>query len=89
MFEQARFEDETVRLDPGDVLVVFSDGITDALNSDGEEFGEDKLVASVENHRDLEPAAVLDCVLDAVRRFSAAAAQNDDFTDLVLRYTGT
>jgi hypothetical protein len=39
-FPDASFEEETVSLDPGDVLVVFSDGITEAVSQDGSEFGE-------------------------------------------------
>lgn len=74
-----------MQLDPGDTLVVFSDGISEALNADGEEFGEDRLVSCLEANRELAPAALLECVLEKVLGFRAEAAQNDDQTVLILR----
>jgi len=88
-FPHAAFEEETVQLDPGDALVVFSDGVTEALNTEGTEFGDDRLQSCVETHRQLTSAALLDCVLRTVREFSVGAAQSDDLTALVLRYEGT
>lgn len=87
-FEHARFDEESVRLDPGDSLVVFSDGITEAVNVDGEDFGDERLESLVQARRALAPAAILECVLDAVRQFSAGTRQADDLTCLVLQYTG-
>jgi predicted ester cyclase/serine/threonine protein phosphatase PrpC len=87
-FKQATFEEETVQLDPGDVLVVFSDGITEALNTDGEEFGEERLLSCVKDNLELAPTALLERLLDTVHQFTTGAAQNDDVTLLVLRYVG-
>lgn len=87
-FKQATFEEETVQLDQGDLLVVFSDGITDALNKDGEEFGEERLLSWVKANPELAPSAFLEYCLDTVRRFTVGAAQSDDLTLLVLRYVG-
>ena len=84
-FKQATFEEETLQLDPGDTLVVFSDGISEALNADGQEFGEDRLVCCVEANRELPPANLLECVLEKVQDFRADAVQNDDLTVLILR----
>jgi serine phosphatase RsbU (regulator of sigma subunit) len=86
IFEDAAFENDTVKLDEGDTLVVYSDGVTEALNLDGNEFGEERLLACVEDHRAVEPAAVLRGIFEAVRRFSRGAAQSDDLTVFVLRY---
>ena len=88
-FEHVQFDEESVQLDPGDSLVVFSDGITEAVNVDGEDFGDERLESLVQARRALAPAAILECVLDAVRQFSAGTRQADDLTCLVLRYTGT
>ncbi len=44
-FQQATFEEEQLQLDPGDTLVVFSDGVSEAMNVEGEEFGEERLVS--------------------------------------------
>ena len=87
-FKDTTFEQETLRLDPGDVLVAFSDGVTEALNADGEEFGEERLIACVTANKDAPPSVVLECILDRVRRFAGGSEQNDDLTALVLRFAG-
>lgn len=88
VFSEATFDEETVQLDRGDTLVVFSDGVTEALDADGSEFGEQRLLSCVETSRELEPASLLKCVLDTVHEFCAGIAQNDDLTVFVLRYAG-
>jgi serine phosphatase RsbU (regulator of sigma subunit) len=47
-FEGAVFQQETMQLDPGDVLVLFSDGLTEAFNVEGVEFGEQRLLACLQ-----------------------------------------
>jgi sigma-B regulation protein RsbU (phosphoserine phosphatase) len=86
LFEQATYDQETVTLDPGDVLVVYSDGVTEALNADGQEFGDERLLDCIQKDLDASPAELLDRLLSAVRGFAAGAAQHDDITALVLRY---
>jgi sigma-B regulation protein RsbU (phosphoserine phosphatase) len=88
MFDEVTFDEETVQLERGDLVLVFSDGVTEAVSIDGAEFGEDRLVSCVEAQHDLEPAALVQHVLDTVHRFAAGAAQSDDATILVLRYGG-
>jgi len=88
-FPDASFEEETVPLDPGDVLVVFSDGITEAPSPSGDEFGEERLIASICAHRQSPPSILLQRVLASVRGFIEAAEQSDDLTAMVLRYTGS
>ena len=88
MFEGATFEEETLRLEPGDVLIVFSDGITEALNPNGEEFGEERLLSCVEANRKLAPEALLESLVGTVRQFTAGAVQSDDLTLLVLSDVG-
>ena len=87
-FKHTTFEEEELQLDPGDTLVVFSDGISEAMNPDGEEFGEDRLVSCARANCDLEPAKLLECILEAVQHFRADALQNDDLTVCILRYLG-
>ena len=86
LFPQATYEQETVALEPGDLLVIFSDGVTEALDVAGEEFGEERLLACLETNRQCPPQEVLERLLSAVRAFTAGAAQHDDVTALVLRY---
>jgi sigma-B regulation protein RsbU (phosphoserine phosphatase) len=89
MFEHATYEQETVQLDPGDIIVVFSDGVSEALSAESEEFGEQRLQDVVRKYMDDGPDATLEHLLDSVRDFTKGAVQNDDVTALVVRYTGT
>jgi sigma-B regulation protein RsbU (phosphoserine phosphatase) len=86
LFPQAVYEQETLALEPGDLLVLFSDGVTEALDAAGEEFGEERLLACLEANRHCGPQEMLERVLAAVRAFTAGAPQHDDVTALVLRY---
>jgi sigma-B regulation protein RsbU (phosphoserine phosphatase) len=86
LFAQATYQQETIALAPGDVLVVYSDGVTEALDPAGQDFGEERLLACLEANRTRPPAELLDRVLSSVRSFVGGAAQHDDVTALVLRY---
>jgi serine phosphatase RsbU (regulator of sigma subunit) len=77
-------ETAEVQLQPGDTLVVFSDGATDALSDDGEDFGEERLLETVQAHIEKPVAELLGAVVDTVRRFSGSE-QEDDLTLLVAR----
>jgi sigma-B regulation protein RsbU (phosphoserine phosphatase) len=66
--------------------VVFSDGITEAFNSDGEECGDERLVSCVHASRRLAPPALLEHLLDSVHQFTRGAEQSDDLTLLILKY---
>jgi serine phosphatase RsbU (regulator of sigma subunit) len=84
----ATYEFETVSLTPGDLVVIYSDGVTEARNRAGEEFGRDRLVDAVTGGRGDRPDGVLEGLLEAVRTFADGAPQADDITALVLRYRG-
>jgi serine phosphatase RsbU (regulator of sigma subunit) len=86
LFPHATYEEATLQLDDGDTLVVFSDGVTEALNGDGDEFGEERLLACVDEYRNCATGVLLERILASVRAFAAGATQNDDVTGLVLRY---
>jgi phosphoserine phosphatase RsbU/P len=87
-FSEATFEQETLQLDSGDTLVMFSDGITEALNPAENEFGDERLLTCVQANQDLAPPTLLDYLLETVGQFAAGAAQSDDRTLFVLRYLG-
>ena len=88
VFPDASYEQETVALDPGDLVVVFSDGVTDAFNANWEEFGDDRLIECVRANAALPPTDLLDRVMASVKAFAGTAVQSDDMTVLVLRYAG-
>ena len=88
LFPNALYDQDAVQLKPGDTLVVFSDGVSEALDMEGEEFGDDRLSEAITPKLNASPQEVLDTVLATVRTFAGGAAQNDDMTALVIRYTG-
>ena len=73
-------------LDPGDIVMLCSDGVTEARNVDGDEFGGNRLAMLLRDAHGEEPEAVLERVLKAVREFVGREPQTDDITALVLRY---
>ncbi|HLG55670.1 MAG TPA: SpoIIE family protein phosphatase [Vicinamibacterales bacterium] len=78
----------TVPLKPGDLVVVCSDGVTEARNPAGDEFGRDRLVDALRGRHGTKPEAALEHLLAAVKQFSQGTAQGDDITALILRYRG-
>jgi len=77
---------ETTRtLAAGDWLVLYSDGVTDAENEHGEEFGEARLLETLRNMASLPAVALIDGVFDAIDSFAGGAPQFDDITLLVAR----
>ncbi len=88
LFEHAAFEEETLTLEPGDFIVAFSDGVTEALNEQGEEFTDDRLLACVDA---TDEAAAADSRRPPRRRarvLPARRPQNDDVTVVMVRYGG-
>jgi hypothetical protein len=83
----ATYETGAVELEPGDLLVLYSDGLVEAANQDDEQFGEDRVQAIVEQHRDLTATQIRDKILKAAQAFTGNAQLEDDRTLLVLRHT--
>jgi sigma-B regulation protein RsbU (phosphoserine phosphatase) len=73
---------------PGDTVVVFSDGVSEALDSMGEEFGDDRVLASIQAAAGTNAQTLVTQVFEAVRVFTAGTAQGDDITAMVIRYLG-
>lgn len=84
VFDGLRFEQETIRLEPGEVLVLFTDGITEAFDGNGRMFGDDRFARVLEQLGDREADSVVVEILGAVDRFSGEAPQSDDITVIVL-----
>ena len=75
----------TVSLDTGDIVLFFTDGITEAQNSKGDVFGEEKLIESAQAAASGTPDEIVERVLSDVKRFSRSVAQRDDITLFVLK----
>jgi phosphoserine phosphatase RsbU/P len=85
LLEDAQYLQGSVRLRPGDVLVAFTDGISEAMNLDDEEWGEERLMEAIQTARGASAEELLKHLFEAATRFAGAAPQHDDMTLVVLR----
>jgi len=85
LFEDVSFEEGVLRLEPGDLLAAWSDGITEPENEYGVEFGEERLLHMLEAHRARPLAEIFATVLTAVHDWSGSGEQADDITLVLAR----
>ncbi|MBL7069434.1 MAG: CHASE2 domain-containing protein [Candidatus Omnitrophica bacterium] len=78
------FNEERLPLSKGDILVLYTDGVTEALSKKGEEFGQDRLTEAAIKNRTLGPQDLLSVINKEVFRFSKSAPQHDDITIIVM-----
>jgi sigma-B regulation protein RsbU (phosphoserine phosphatase) len=88
LLEMAPFDQETVKLEPGDVVISFSDGVSEAMSQSGEEFGDDRLLDVASAGVALPVEEQVERIVAAVRSFTRGAPQSDDITVMVVRYLG-
>lgn len=84
LFEQWQCSTQETTLHPGDLLAIFSDGVTEAMNGVGDEFGEARLIASLREAHSCAPALLLTTVVSAVQGFTGGF-QSDDLTLVIAR----
>ena len=85
-FANTVYEQEECQLRPGDTIVLFSDGIVEARNVEGEEFGEERIRAAIEPRVGEPVERILDRLLAALEEFTRGIPQADDLTAVVVRY---
>ena len=88
LFDGLPFAEESVRMAPGDFLVLFSDGVSEALDPDGNEFEDARIVESIAGAPGRDAPAQMQHLLSSVKAFTAGAPQNDDVTVVVVAYRG-
>jgi phosphoserine phosphatase RsbU/P len=84
-FLNGPYEQETIQLQSGDTLIVYTDGVTEALNSAGEEFGEEKLRSIAAEYSRLTARELAEKILSKVLRWQGLASQHDDITLIVVK----
>lgn len=87
-FDGATYEEEETTLRPGDTLILYSDGVSDAADANDEAFGEERLLRCLGPACGMEPEELIEHVLGEIRAFAADRPQFDDITLLVVRYAG-
>jgi sigma-B regulation protein RsbU (phosphoserine phosphatase) len=88
LFPEAEFTSQSAQLEPGDTLVMFTDGINEATDVHEEEFGMDRLSEVVRSNAGESAEVLQNAILAAVTRFCRGAQQGDDMTLLIVRYLG-
>jgi len=84
-----QFINNSIKLNKGDTVYIFTDGVTDARNEDGVLFGEKRLLDALNREPASSVQKIIENVLDAISGFSRGAARHDDITMLSLRYNGS
>lgn len=87
-FPVIRYEEQTVEIAPGDMLIAYTDGITEPENAYGQEFGLDRLSETALRYQNREPKEVVARILEAVKQWSSAPELPDDMTVLIARGLG-
>lgn len=87
---RATYQDRRINIDTGDVVVLFSDGVTEAVRPDADvEFGEERLAAIVHEHRNEPVRDIIDAVNDAINEWTGGAPAADDVTLVIARRTSS
>jgi sigma-B regulation protein RsbU (phosphoserine phosphatase) len=85
LFRDVVFEEGELKLESGDLLVAFTDGLIEARNPGNEEYGEERLISAISEHRHLSAAEVEKNILRCVKEWTADAEQEDDLTLVVVK----
>ena len=79
------FEDEKISVKKNDVIVIYSDGISEAMNESEEEYGEERLTELISNHLEDSPDKIIENILSDVNVFVGKASQWDDMTLMIIK----
>ncbi len=82
---QPRFEQRRLQMAAGDVLLFYTDGVTEAMNRERELFGEERLAEVLQQVHQHDPESIVQAILDALTDFTDGEAQSDDITMVVLK----
>ena len=86
--EGTRYKRQMLKLEPGDTIFLYTDGVTEATNANEELFGDDRLLQTLREARGMEPAEICPFVKSKIDEFVGDAPQFDDITMLALKYMG-
>jgi serine phosphatase RsbU (regulator of sigma subunit) len=87
VLEEFPYQQDAARMEPGDLLLVYSDGIPDAVNEFDQPFGEERLIACLREGMSEPARAIVQRVIDAVRAHEQGAERIDDLTVIVVKRT--
>jgi sigma-B regulation protein RsbU (phosphoserine phosphatase) len=85
LFARAAYEEGRVSLEPGDLLMIYSDGVTEAEDGNDGEFGMERVVEVLQSYREEPASVIVDQMVKHIDAFAGAAPQHDDITLMVLK----
>jgi sigma-B regulation protein RsbU (phosphoserine phosphatase) len=85
LIEEGEYEEETIELHEGDLLVMYTDGVTESVNLGDEEFGQERLTAAIERVRHNTPKDMVREIRDVLEVFGGGRPLADDATVVVCR----
>jgi serine phosphatase RsbU (regulator of sigma subunit)/anti-sigma regulatory factor (Ser/Thr protein kinase)/transposase len=84
LFRKA-IESDTIQLKEGDILICYTDGVTEAMNLERDKFGEERLLSIIRKNAQLKVDPLVDCIRDEIKNFTGGIAQSDDITLVAIR----
>ncbi len=88
VIEDAKFSIYETKLEPGDVIYTYTDGVTEALNADEEMFGEERLLNTINACGNSDIVNIINSIKSSISRYSGDIPQSDDVTMLAFKYNG-
>jgi phosphoserine phosphatase RsbU/P len=88
LLPEATYEECHLSLEPGDLLLAYTDGISEALNLNDQEWGEERMLAAARDRLPQDAGTILKHIVKEADRFAAAAPQHDDMTLLLMKLEG-
>lgn len=86
LFQNAQYKQGEVAIQPGDIFLGYTDGVSEAMNAADEEWGEPNLIEETQGCRGLEPREMIDCLIAGADRFANGAPQHDDMTLIIAKF---
>jgi sigma-B regulation protein RsbU (phosphoserine phosphatase) len=87
LLPQAVYRQESITLQQGDILVIFSDGVSEAMNEQEEEFGDERIIRIVKMNHELDVPAISEALVREIYQFAGKAPQHDDLTFVIAKIT--
>lgn len=86
IFENCEFHDETVKLEPGDRLILYTDGVTECSGADGSDFGDDRLLEVLGRQKSHDSSALMESLKAELALFASGSRQRDDQTAVCITW---
>ncbi len=85
VLDETDYEEQSVVLDPGDILTLYTDGAIEARNGNGTQYGEDRLRRLLSRYSSLRPSEITRCIYESIYQYTGPSPQQDDITLLLLK----